>query len=326
MNLYQAFGMNPVNFRDPMGTELSADTIKYWGSYEKALKYVKYNYGLYLSGGDSADTAYKKLVSNGLVTAGDQVFALKLALSPSLDVFDVTPAQFGKDLAGGVISAGTKLGSLVAKGLPGCSNQYLWAQIDKAQNLVQSKINKAIGANEGSLGYWIGETYAPVIAGGWLSAEIELANATAQTGKTLPFLSKPVVSESNLELANALEGLGFEGKQIERIIAARESGQPLVLIGEFQPRVDKMAGFLDKLGLKIQRYVPRNEVAGVTRGALEANRGWLRYWTKKKGGLVIDLGPIPGNVAPTRQFYIVEHGSIYKNWKYKNFIKFKSKF
>jgi RHS repeat-associated protein len=192
LNLYQGLNMNPVNFVDPMGTELSAETIKYWGSYEKALKYVKYNYGLYLEGGDSAATAYNKLVSNGLITdtggAYDRMFALKLAMSPSLDVFDVTPAQFAKDVLGGVINAVTSMVSMAAKGLPGGCNPYLWAQIDKAKNWVQSNVNQAIGANEGSLGYFMGETYAPAIAGGWFSAEIELANATAQTGKTLPFL------------------------------------------------------------------------------------------------------------------------------------------
>jgi hypothetical protein len=190
MNLYQAFGMNPVNFVDPMGEEISGNTIKYWGSYEKALKYVKYNYGLYLSGGNSADTAYKKLVSNGLVidsgSVNDRMFALKLAMSPSFDVFDVTPAQFGKDLAGGLINAATSMASFAAKGLPGGSNPFVWAQIDYAQSWVQNKVNSTIGANEGSLGYWIGETYAPAVAGGILAAELECANATAQTENILP--------------------------------------------------------------------------------------------------------------------------------------------
>jgi hypothetical protein len=192
MNLYQGFNQNPVNFVDPMGTELSAETIKYWGSYEKASKYVKYVYGLYLAGGDSAGTAYNNLVNRGLVTdtgsPDDIMFSIKLAISPSLDVFDVTPAQFAKDVLGGVINSVTSMVSMAAKGLPGGCNPYLWAQIDKAKNWAQSKVNKAIGANEGSLGYFMGETYAPAIAGGWLSAEIELANVTAQTGKTLPFL------------------------------------------------------------------------------------------------------------------------------------------
>jgi hypothetical protein len=210
MNLYQAFGMNPVNFNDPMGTEISAESIKYWGSYGKALKYIKYVYGLYLEGGDSAGTAYNKLVSNGLVTdigsPEDINFSVKLAISPSLDVFDVTPAQFGKDLLGGVINAVTSMVSMAAKGLPGGCNPYLWAQIDKTKNWAQSKINKAIGANEGSIGYWMGETYAPAIAGGWLSAELELANATAQTQKILPFKTIPKLRQQYIDEVLALKG------------------------------------------------------------------------------------------------------------------------
>jgi len=182
MNLYQSFNCNPINFTDPMGEEISGNTLKYWGSYEKALDYVKYNYGLYLSGGDSADTAYKKLVSNGLVTAGDRVFTLKLALSPSLDVFDVTPAQFGKDVLGGVINAVTSTASMVLKGSPGAGyNPYAWSQLDNAKSWVQGKVNNAIGANEGSLGYWIGETYAPAIAGGYFAGRMSAASQTQFT-------------------------------------------------------------------------------------------------------------------------------------------------
>ena len=172
MNLYQGMNMNPVNFVDPWGERISSNTLKYWGSYDKALEYVKYNLGLYLAGGDSLGRAYDKLVRNGLVTdtgsSEDISFALSLLTSPTLDVFNVTPEQFAKDIAGGAISSGTGLINMAAKGLS-LGNLVSWKQIDQATNYAQNKINQAIGANPDSLGYWMGSTYAPVVVGGILA-------------------------------------------------------------------------------------------------------------------------------------------------------------
>jgi RHS repeat-associated protein len=191
MNLYQGFNQNPGNFTDPMGTVLNLEfLIDIYGSVENAEDVVKSVYAKFRLAGDTHSVAYRKLITYKFVidtgSKSDELYERGLAFLPSLGVFDVTPAQFAKNLAGGVTSAVTKLISFVVKCLPGRYHPNINKNIDKGQKYVQSKINKAIGANEGSLGYWIGETYAPAIAGGILAAELECANATAQTENILP--------------------------------------------------------------------------------------------------------------------------------------------
>ena len=290
MNLYQGMGMNPVNFVDPRGKRISSNTLKYWGSYDKALEYVKYNLGLYLAGGDSLGRAYDKLVRNGLVTEKgnpeDISFALSLLTSPTLDVFNVTPEQFAKDVAGGAISSGTGLINMAAKGLS-LGNPLSWKQIDQATNYAQNKINQAIGANPDSLGYWIGSTYAPVVAGGVLDG----ASATA------------VDSDG---LANLTSNLSKD--------------HPVVVVGESMARVEKTAERLRSIGYGVKTYNPRS-FTGLNRKTIEANRSWLSYWVKEKGANVIDIGRQPGRETRS-PFYLMETRSLYRNWKYKNVFKF----
>jgi hypothetical protein len=343
MNMYQAFNQNPVNFTDPMGAVISKNTRNHFKTWRNAYNFVRYTYGVYIKEGYTPRKAYKKLINTGLLvdsgTKEDYYFALRLSMEPFWGPFDRSPEQILIDTVAGFGDAAGEVASGVAEqalssniAISSYESAFGKIEIPNVTKELRGRVQNAMGlgdidiVDEGSAYYFAGNTLYYSISGGILSAQISTSVYFSQTGRTLPFLSKPVVSKANLPLANALEGLGFEGTQIERIIAARESGQPIVLIGEFQPRVDKMAGLLDRFGVKIQRYVPRNEVEGVTRGALEANRAWLRYWTKNKGGLVIDMGLKPGNIVPSGDFYRIEFNSLYNNWKYKDFIKVKSRF
>ncbi len=89
-------------------------------------------------------------------------------------------------------------------------------------------------------------------------------------------------------------------------------------------RVNPVAKQLEQSGYNVKTYNPRNfrsSPGNLNVNDIEANRSWIRYWTKDKGSTVIDIGIYPGRTVRS-PFYGVENRSVYKNWKYPNVIKY----
>jgi len=159
MNLYQAFGNNPVNFTDPLGTVVAK------GIHPEVAMSA---YRQFRRGGYSHSIAYKKLKEFGYVSdAGrktDSLYEFSLAQSPFTDQFSTSPAQIGRDVAAGSINSLVRIVGLAAKaGAHGNTAMSLAAE--HVESRVTGGISSALGADEGSLAYWLGETYAPVAAG-----------------------------------------------------------------------------------------------------------------------------------------------------------------
>lgn len=97
-----------------------------------------------------------------------------------------------------------------------------------------------------------------------------------------------------------------------------------IVIGERMKRVLNAAKDLKNKGHNVRTYSPRNFRS--TKGNLNikdmnANRSWIRYWTKRKGATVFDIGkdPTPGSVRSP--FYEMERRAIYDNWEYGNIVQ-----
>ncbi len=102
-----------------------------------------------------------------------------------------------------------------------------------------------------------------------------------------------------------------------KVADAIASGRPIVIVGRGMSRVNPVADAIRSAGGNVVTYSPKNfrtTAGNVNRLDVEANREWLRYWTKDKDALVVDIGGIPGNVGGPSPFYDVEKRSLYKNW------------
>ena len=169
-NLYQAFGNNPVNMTDPMGMALASG---------QNVEHVLKAYKELRAAGNSHAVSYKKLVQwgcivdsgRGLKTDRDYEFGLQSAWN--LSPFDVTPKQFGKDVAGGTANAMTGAAFLGVQTLPGVAgNPFVSPYLNRAYQSISNSINRTIGAQSGSLGYTMGQVYAPVVAGGFAAGAL----------------------------------------------------------------------------------------------------------------------------------------------------------
>jgi hypothetical protein len=69
----------------------------------------------------------------------------------------------------------------------------------------------------------------------------------------------------------------------------------VVVVGESMSRVEKAAEQLRQQGLDVRTYDPREG----TRNSMEANRSWLRYWTKVRQATVVDIGTDPNRTIPS---------------------------
>lgn len=159
MNLYQAFGNNPVNFTDPLGTVVAK------GIHPEVAMSA---YRQFRRGGYSHSIAYKNLIHYRYVTDTgsnrDLMYEISLASLALTDQFSTSPAQIGRDVAAGSINSLVRIVGLAAKaGAHGNTAMSLAAE--HVESRVTGGISSALGADEGSLAYWLGETYAPVAAG-----------------------------------------------------------------------------------------------------------------------------------------------------------------
>jgi YD repeat-containing protein len=112
-------------------------------------------------------------------------------------------------------------------------------------------------------------------------------------------------------IASRLDRLGYDVSNTDRIVQAVQSGDQIVVVGENMRRVDAVAKMVNEAGGSAVTYAPRNW-GGLSRKSLEANRSWLRYWTKDKGATVIDIGrqATPRVTGPS-PFYGVENRSLH---------------
>ncbi|MBN1891832.1 MAG: RHS repeat protein, partial [Clostridiales bacterium] len=114
---------------------------------------------------------------------------------------------------------------------------------------------------------------------------------------------------------------------IDSITGKIPTDKPVIVIGETMSRVNPIADQLRNAGFDVRTYEPRNFRSNppidINRLDLEANRSWLRYWTKEKGATVIDIGlDASGTRLFPSDFYALEARSIYKNWNYPNVIQY----
>ncbi len=105
---------------------------------------------------------------------------------------------------------------------------------------------------------------------------------------------------------------------------SRKSSKVAVVIGERMRRVNAAAADLIKEGYQVKTYQPRNlrsTMDNLNRLDIEANRSWIRYWTKDKGAVVFDIGKDPSINSIRSPFYEMEYRCIYQIWQYGNVIK-----
>ncbi len=90
------------------------------------------------------------------------------------------------------------------------------------------------------------------------------------------------------------------------------SGRPIVVVGRRMSRVDPVRDALRAAGANVKTYEPRNfrSKTSLDPKDVEANREWIRYWSKKKGALVVDIGNDPDPTTTPSAFYEVEKRSL----------------
>jgi len=79
-------------------------------------------------------------------------------------------------------------------------------------------------------------------------------------------------------MVNTVQGNGSITGQIPK-------DKPVVVIGQTMRRVEPVAKQLKRAGFDVKIYNPRNfrsSPGNLNRLDLEANRSWIRYWTKKR--------------------------------------------
>jgi RHS repeat-associated protein len=300
LNMYQAFNQNPVNFVDPMGFQCMKE-------FEKLEKQDKIF--------DIANEIIK--ASKNKRTKPYQIENLLSAYYDLHKQTGLNPLNLDKDTIEG-LSKRQIVGVTDREQLERFFNTLFRTYAELYITGLAAEFGPAIAAH---LEYRIAGIFLRLRARfASFSSELALLNRVKMVEPMGAVAKSGSAAGAGSKIALELERIGFEETSIQQIIKARSTGKPIVLIGEYQPRVDRMAKALEKIGLNIKTYQPRNIVKGVSRKALEADRGWLRYWTKRKGGLVIDIGYNPLR-SKAGDFYKVEFNSIYKNWKYQDVIK-----
>lgn len=164
-------------------------------------------------------------------------------------------------------------------------------------------------------------------AGRLLSGTLNIFGGSGlmKTGIKLTGTDKNVVSKL---INNVKESLLTDTKKIvsnlDDIISQIPKNKPVVVIGESMKRIDPIADKIKQAMLDVKTYNPRNfrsSLGNLSRLDLEANRSWIRYWTKLRSATVIDLGIDTSRIARS-PFYGLESRSIYSNWNYSNVIKY----
>ncbi len=209
MNMYQAFNQNPVNFVDPMGKEINPRIVKYFSSHTKAWDYVKFLHSTYINcQGLTPYDAYKKLISKGLIahSVGTESY---LAFRPSLSIFDVTPAQFGKDVGTGFLNFCADQAYELGRGSHlrhRCNttvfvtdiDKLVLDELDKSNERVTDTVCETYGGRKNSLGHFVGYVYGPTIISGFVSAYMNLSIQTQFTENMLPPM--PRSKSNNLKI------------------------------------------------------------------------------------------------------------------------------
>jgi hypothetical protein len=111
----------------------------------------------------------------------------------------------------------------------------------------------------------------------------------------------------------------------EEISALPPIDKPVVVIGENMPdRVLPTAQTLNDLGYDVHTWPAENfhsTPGNLDPRDIEANRSWLRYWTRQDA-TIVDLGIDPTRDPSVRSpFYAMEYRSIYENWVYPNVVR-----
>jgi hypothetical protein len=126
--------------------------------------------------------------------------------------------------------------------------------------------------------------------------------------------------DRNLDInVNGLKDHGFDQIGRAKVAKAMQNDQPIVLIGESMRRVHTMKSSLNRLGIETKTYSPRY-FKGLSRSSKEANRSWLRYWTKIKNAFLIDLERDPSRRTRRSPFYTMESDSL-SRWNYSSIFK-----
>ncbi len=116
------------------------------------------------------------------------------------------------------------------------------------------------------------------------------------------------------QLSRRLERLGYDRANRARILRDVRAGRPVTVVGENMKRVNAVRKMVDRAG-GMSRPVPKgwSKWTAPTRHTIEANRSWVRYWTKNKGATVIDIGrqATPRRWGPSMQYWM-ENNMLHK--------------
>ena len=148
---------------------------------------------------------------------------------------------------------------------------------------------------------------------------------SAGVGAATGFISYGVTKAVTKSVTKSIaKGTSNTAKGIDSITGQIAKDKPVVVMGESMGRVNPVAKQLKQAGFNVKTYNPQNfrsSPGNLNRLDVEANRSWIRYWTKDKGATVIDIGIDPSRTARS-PFYGVENRSVYQNWNYPNVIKY----
>ncbi|TGK20119.1 TIGR04388 family protein [Leptospira fluminis] len=162
---------------------------------------------------------------------------------------------------------------------------------------------------------------------GWLGAG-EAGTASEGIARTAGKLNEGLLQ--GVERENVLsrnfthDPTGDVVSGIENLANRLPKDKPVVVIGEsMETRVNQVRDALVGKGFNVRTYEPRNfrSIENLNPKDVEANRSWIKYWTKEKGANIIDIGRDPLRKRRSA-FYGVEVRSIYGENKYPNVTKY----
>ncbi len=120
------------------------------------------------------------------------------------------------------------------------------------------------------------------------------------------------VDNATAAMGKRLQRLGYDEANATRIMNSITNGEQVVIVGEKMSRVQAVARMVEGAGGEAVTYAPRN-FTGLNKNTMEANRSWVRYWSKTKDTPTIDIGRQP-TIRPDgpSPFYGMENRSLHR--------------
>jgi RHS repeat-associated protein len=212
MNLYQAFGMNPVNFVDPFGTIANPEYDPL--AVQSAYMQFRHHYGSH-SAAMKRMYHYKYAIRSGVndtMRLADTLYENALAQSYYYDALDTTPGQFAKDALAGTINVGFEMMSWGFK-IMSMGEPKACEKIDKIKTSVQGGVIKILGARKNSIGYMAGTFYGPAVAGG------VSAGLSSKAGKVVDIADFP---EDTLSVSKSGSKVPWEYGELDDALGATD--------------------------------------------------------------------------------------------------------